>query len=155
MTKEKFISEALKYLDYPAVRYKGPTLGQDVNGFDCSGFFTFLLKLINFPVSFHRHCNEYFDSFGIFVHKYQIGDLVFFSLRNGGMRPDHMGIMISEIEYIHSPGKDNKFIKISKLKRKSIKSLDGQSHNQIYTVNPIGFKRLTVKNGRYQQIFLL
>ena len=153
MTKEEFTAEALKYLDYPAMKYREPKIGQDVKGFDCSGFITFLLQTINFPAPIPRHCNEYFDSFGMFVHKFQIGDLVFFSLKNGGVYPDHMGIVTSESEYVHSPGKDDTLIKSSALEWKNIKPLAGQVNDQIYTLNPIGFKRLTVKEGRYQQVF--
>lgn len=149
MTKEKFVLKALEYLNYPSIKYIGPMFGQDEFGFDCSGFVTFLLKSIKFPELFHRHCNEYFDSFGIFVHKYQIGDLVFFSKRSKGLFPDHMGIIISGSRYIHSPGKNNHFIKISELELKQIPKIQ----NQIYTTNPIGFKRATIKKGRFQQIF--
>lgn len=154
MTKEEFATIALKYLGYPAVKYRGPEAGRDINGFDCSGFVTFLLKLINFPAPLPRHCNEYFDALGIFVHNYQVGDLVFFSFGNGGVWPSHMGIMLSEKEYIYSHGSDDSFVKIGKLQQKRIVTPEKQEHVQIYMANPIGFKRLAIKNGRYQKTFL-
>jgi len=155
--RERFAEEALKYFGFPSSPYLGAENGQDENGFDCSGFIVFLLRKIGFPLSEEiRHCNEFFDFFGILIHEEFAGkgDLIFFS-RNG-LVPTHMGILLSspvkEIAYyIHSPGKYNKKVIVSNLFKDKIPFAIGQ----IYSVNPIGYKRLAVKikNKRYQQIF--
>lgn len=94
-----------------------------------------------------RHASEFFDQFGIFVHITRPGDLVFFSKE--GMAPKHMGILINEIEYVHSPGKDDTRVLVAKIKKEDIPD---SSPNQIYRKNPIGYKSLAVPNGRWQQI---
>lgn len=157
MTKEEFVAEALKYLGYPSMRYQGPDSGCDEIWFDCSGFFTFLLKKRRFPNPLNlRHCNEYFDLFGIFVHQAHVqkGDLVFFSRR--GIIPTHMGIMISLDSYIHAPGKDGTMVMISPLVQEVIQPPQTRDDlearvggTQKYFTNPIGFKRLAVRYGRF------
>jgi cell wall-associated NlpC family hydrolase len=152
MQREIFVSLALSYLGFPAVNYRGKSNGNTPAGFDCSGFVNFLLKEAKYPHHIPRHANELFDSFGILIHKQfrHAGDLVFFSNR-GGTYPDHVGIMISENEYIHSPGKNGKVICVGRFEQKIIKPKNKAM--QIYFSNPIGLKRITVNNGRYQQIF--
>ena len=152
MQKKTFVSLALSYLNFPAVNYSGQLNGISTDGFDCSGFVNFLLKKAGYSQKIPRHANELFDFFGILIHAEfrSVGDLVFFSNR-GGTYPNHVGIMISEVKYIHSPGKNKKIICVKKLERKIIKPRDKVP--QIYFSNPIGFKRITVNNGRYQQIF--
>lgn len=153
MKKEEFVLLALSYLGFPAANYSGQLNGISLSGFDCSGFVNFLLKEAGYPRNIPRHVNELFDSFGILIHKQFrcAGDLVFFSNR-GGTYPDHVGVMISEDEYIHSPGKNGKVICVGRFKQKIIKPR-GKAP-QIYFSNPIGLKRITVNNGRYQQMFL-
>ena len=63
-----------------------------------------------------------------------------------------MGILISRDEFVHSPGKDGKVICVDKLEKKIIPS--NNRIVQIYSVNPIGFKRITIKERRYQRVFL-
>ncbi len=152
MKKETFVSMALSYLNFPAIKYINPNNGMDVNGFDCSGFVGFLLKRAKYPNHIPRHSNEFFDNFGILIHSQfrDAGDLVFFSNRDGTC-PNHIGIMTSRDEYIHSPGKNGKVICVRKFKQKVIKSINEAS--QIYSSNPIGLKRITINNGRYQQAF--
>lgn len=157
MTKEEFVAEALKYLGYPSMRYQGPDNGCDEIWFDCSGFFTFLLKKLCFPNPLNlRHCNEYFDLFGIFVHPLyaQKGDLVFFSRR--GIIPTHMGLMISPKLYIHAPGKDGTCVMISPLAQEVIQlpqtkdDLEARvGGTQKYFSNPVGFKRPAIRVGRF------
>lgn len=151
MTKEEFVLLALEYLDYPSSKYTVPGRGVDTDGFDCSGFLTYLFRKIKFPGPIPRHCNEYFDSFGIFVHEYQTGDLVFFSKNSRGKKPDHVGIMVSKTRFIHSPGKDGTYIKIERLSdhRRGIQPADLEGRGQIYIINPIGFKRPAIRRGRY------
>lgn len=155
MERKEFVLMALKYLGCPSIRYKGLHLGSTVLGFDCSGYTNFLLNKAKYPRQIPRHCNEFFDSFGILIHDQfrKAGDLVFFSFRSKGVRPDHMGILVSQDEFIHSPGKDGKAICVSKLKKEIIKP--NNCIAQIYSTNPIGFKRITIKDGRYQRGFLM
>lgn len=153
MKKQAFISLALSYLNFPAVRYTDEQHGIDVTGFDCSGFVNFLLTQAGYPHRVPRHANELFDSFGILIHEQfrSPGDLIFFSYR-GGTYPDHMGIMISANEYIHSPGTNGTVVCLSTFERENIEP-EGKAQ-QIYFSNPIGLKRITLKEGRYQQPFL-
>lgn len=153
MQKKIFVSLALSYLNFPAVNYSGHLSGMSPIGFDCSGFVNFLLKEVEYPQCIPRHANEFFDLFGILIHEQfrSAGDLIFFSNR-GGTYPDHIGIMISDDEYIHSPGRNGKVICTGSFKQEIIKPRNKAP--QIYFSNPIGLKRITVNNGRYQQMFL-
>ncbi len=148
-----FISLALSCVNLPARKYSSKNNGCDISGgFDCSGFVGFLLKQAKYPDPIPRHTNELFDFFGILIHENlrEAGDLVFFSSR--GACPDHVGIMVSHEEYVHSPGKSGKTICVRKLERKMIKSRN--KVQQIYSFNPVGLKRIMINNGRYQRIFL-
>lgn len=150
ISKAGLADDALSFLGYPSVRYMNPDSGVSPYGFDCSGFLVFLLKRLGFPLSQGiRHVNEFFDNFGVFIHAEcaSRGDLVFFS--RDGSSPRHLGIMISKDTYIHAPGKNNSVIKLAILKTKKIHP---QSEHQIYFHNPIGFKRLAIKNSRYQHM---
>lgn len=148
--RDQLVDEALVLLGKKGSRYKGPEYGMSPeDGFDCSGFVTYLLTKIGFPRADDiRHANEYFDKFGVLIHSglQKSGDLVFFS-RNG-LYPSHVGIMTASGEYIHSPGKDNTFVTTEKLEHEPIPMIPGQ----IYNINPIGFKRLAVSAGRYNNI---
>ncbi len=119
-------------------------------GFDCSGFVTYLIRSINIPLPEDvRHCNQYLDKFGVLIHweARLPGDLVFFS-RNG-IRPTHMGIIISKTEYIHSPGTEDNFVKISPL---ALTQLPPKYPDQFYFTNPIALKRLAFLNARWQKL---
>lgn len=153
MNKKTFVSLALSYLGFPAIKHGGKEAGYDEKGFDCSGFVNFLLKKANYPGHIPRHTNDFFDSFGILVHEQfrGAGDLIFFS-HKGGYYPDHIGVMISREKYIHSPGKNGKVICSGVFEKKIIEPrCDIQ---QIYFSNPIGIKRIAINNGRYKKIFL-
>src|ERR1035437_4476444 len=107
--------EALKWLGHPSVLYRFPEVGiTPEEGFDCSGFVKFVLEKtgIDLPPEI-RHTNEFFDSFGVLVHfgLQNAGDLVFFS--KNGTGPTHMGIVISETQYIHAPGKTKSNVRIT------------------------------------------
>lgn len=150
-SKAKLADEAVLFVGYPSIYYRAPHFGISESGFDCSGFLKFLLKRINFPCHDKiRHTNEFFDFFGVFIHEECVGrgDLVFFSWN--GCVPQHVGIMQSENTYIHAPGLSDTVIKTAILKKAVIKK--GLCHEQIYFHNPIGFKRLAIKTGRYSQI---
>ena len=67
----KIVTEALKWVGYPSVRYSGSENGlSPVDGFDCSGFARFVLERSGLPISKDtRHCNEFMDRFGVLVQK--------------------------------------------------------------------------------------
>jgi hypothetical protein len=147
--RRKLAIEALKYVGSHAIYYDGPEKGMSpTEGFDCSGFPTFLLKEVGFPNPENlRHVNEYFDRFGVFVHYglQDAGDLVFFSW--GGIYPRHMGILVSPERYVHvHQGKRR--IEARNLKQRIIEPTEGQ----IYNVNPIGFKRPAIRNDRFHML---
>lgn len=113
-------------------------------GFDCSGLTVYVLTQAGISVPQGvRHVSEFFDLFGVFVHKYRPGDLVFFSKR--GRAPIHMGIMINDTEYLHSPGRNGTRVSIAKMKREPIPH---QRDDQIYLENPIGVKTPTINKRR-------
>ncbi len=149
--REQLVSEALKYIGYNASNYYGPNHGLSIEeGFDCSGFVTFLLHIIKFPKNPDiRHSNEYFDQFGVYIHPglQKKGDLIFIS--RDGLRPTHMGIMTDISHFIHSPGINGRVITIHQVEYKPIPRVE----NQIYLVNPIGFKRLALRDGRWKKIY--
>ncbi|MGD0729599.1 MAG: NlpC/P60 family protein, partial [Candidatus Micrarchaeaceae archaeon] len=145
-TRDDFAREALKYLGYPSVHYKGKdsSYGYDESGFTCSGFIYFLSRKLEIPLPNNtRYVNEFFNNFGVMVDEElrERGDLIFFS--NGrriipaGIVPTHIGILISSDEYIHSPGTDGGEIEIDKVERIEIPVTHD---DQLYRYNPIGFK---------------
>ncbi len=126
------------------------TLGSSIKtGLDCSGFIIYVLQKVGIAVPKEiRHVSDFFDHFGIFVQRQKKGDLVFFSSK--GLFPGHMGIMINDEEYVHSPGKNDARIVVAELKRTAIPLLDPR---QLYVENPIGFKTpVASSNGRWQNI---
>lgn len=156
MFSERLADEALKYVGFKSVNHinRKPEHGTCLEtGFDCSGFIAFLLKEIGYPYEpqNYRYASRFFDYLGILVHHglHQKGDLVFFSYKSHGLRPDHMGIVLDDSHYIHSPGKDKKVIEISLLEQELILNKHPKA---LYNVNPIGFKRLSLPNGRWQKI---
>jgi cell wall-associated NlpC family hydrolase len=152
--------KAIKYV------HGEPNRGQDPHkGFDCSGFVTYVLKNsgviipdyidINNTRRVVRHANEYWDNFGIAVHHglHQSGDLIFFT-RNGYF-PSHVGIVLDESSYIHSPGKDNTIVEICSI-TETYKEFDVPSLLPIvFNRNPIGYKSpvipLDSRDYRYLQ----
>ncbi|MFA6463604.1 MAG: NlpC/P60 family protein [Candidatus Paceibacterota bacterium] len=152
MNKETLAEIALKYLGAPSIRYCGPEHGKSPEGFDCSGFIDFCLNELSFPYDKTiRHCNEFFDSFGILVHEDCIscGDLVFFS--RDGFRPTHVGIMLDKETYIHSPGTSNSIVSVSEISKEPIVT-KRTDHSVIYSHNPIGYKRLVFSNSRWKTL---
>jgi cell wall-associated NlpC family hydrolase len=152
MKAEEFVKLALQYQGSPAMKYLHENTGKSLSGFDCSGFICFLLRQIDFPGNVPRFCNQFFDQFGFAVHEEQAkpGDLIFFSFRTKGLFPDHMGLVVSKKEFIHSPGKNGRVIEVVRINPDKIKIVTA---NQPYTRNPIGFKRITVAEGRFQKTF--
>lgn len=122
-----------------------------MDGFDCSGFVTFVLNQAGLTIPDYigqdgenrpiRHANEYWDNYGIAVHEglQQGGDLVFFS--HNGLFPSHVGIMLDEGEYIHASGRDNPSVEVKPLIFRQIPVTDREQ--AIYSRSPIGFKSPT------------
>lgn len=134
--------EAKKYVGYPSVWYGGPARWIDENWFDCSWFVTYILDKFWLSKSNIRHTNEYFDNYGINIHREfaQAWDLIFFS--KDGLVPKHIWIVISNTEYIHAPGKANTFVEIQKIQDEPIEK---NTPWKIYTHNPIWFKRVVLE----------
>lgn len=148
ISPQQIVEEARKWIGSPSHRYQGPDAGQTPEWFDCSGFPRFVLRQIGFPVPDHiRHCNEFFDQFGVLVHNYQPGDFIFFS--KNGLSPTHMGIVTEETTYIHAPGKNNSVVRENTWKEKTI---NGNTEIVLYLRDPIGFKRIAMKEGRWYAI---
>ncbi len=152
MNKETFVEAALKQLGAPSILYRNPKDGISIEGFDCSGFIVFCLDEISFPYDKSiRHCNEFFDSFGVLVHEdfFSRGDLIFLS--RDGSRPTHIGIMIDRKSYIHAPGTNDSKVCIEEIPREIIVPKNTKN-STLYSRNPIGFKRLTIPNGRWKTL---
>lgn len=153
--REGIVRLAVAYCGSRSIKYRDASQGMcPENGFDCSGFVTFLLKTLDIPLDDSiRHCNEYFDRFGILVQSGQQrrGDLIFFS-RNGFF-PTHVGIMVNSEWFVHAPGKDNTVVCLERIQPTHI---NRQGPEVIYNQNPIGFKRITQgrsasANSRWQR----
>lgn len=155
MNSKKLIDIAIEYVGYPSVKYTKPENGCSINGFDCSGFMYHVLekmdiKLLVIPGTNRkiRHSEEFFDYFGINIHKEAIrtGDLVFFS--KNGVRPTHLGLYIEDNKLLHSPGLDNTKINIVNLEEFISRQIitPHPNYEQIYFNNPIGYKRPSLPN---------
>ncbi|MDQ2932880.1 MAG: C40 family peptidase [bacterium] len=152
-TRSKIVDCAVSHLSALSTPYTTPDNGiSPESGFDCSGFICFVLDYLKIPRSLEiRHASELFDSFGIPIHPEArgAGDLVFFS--KDGYRPTHVGILFTNIDFIHSPGTPGSKVCISSLPECKIFHHTSQRlEGQLYFHNPIGFKRVAIKNGRYQ-----
>jgi cell wall-associated NlpC family hydrolase len=144
------VQTALRYVGSKSIHYHGIQNGITVSeGFDCSGFITFLLNEIEYSLPENpRHCDEYFQHFGDFVHDElrRPGDLIFFSRQ--GIYPTHIGILISKDQYLHAPGHDDTFICTADIVYSPILKNDELAVKQIYAHNPIGYKRIIDFNNR-------
>lgn len=113
-------------------------------GFDCSGLIVASLKDqgITLPQNL-RHSMEMFENLGVRVplKERQSGDLVFFS--KVGFGASHVGIMVSEDEYVHAQGKPESFVVMDLLFYTSIVRRKQFRNPQKFFYNPIGFKRVT------------
>lgn len=112
--RSRIIETAESYIDTP-YRHRG----QDASGFDCSGFvYNVYLEAIDLRLP--RTTKELYDiSRPINVKDARPGDFIFFSIK-GNSRPDHVGLMISNDEFIHS----------SKSKGVTISYLDDQYYRR-------------------------
>ena len=129
----RLVQEAEQYIGFPTIRYRTPEQGMSPSeGFDCSGFITFLLDSLALPrEATIRHADEYFARFGDFVHegRQRAGDLVFFSAN--GIFPTHVGLMKDTQQYIHAPGKDGEHVRIDSVVRAEIPIQQAYSDKQI------------------------
>lgn len=148
--QRKLVQEARFYIGTPTRLYRSPETGlSPEEGFDCSGFISFLFKQINIPKSADiRHCDEYFRCFGDFVHEgfQRRGDLVFFS--KNGIFPTHMGLLVDENHLIHAPGLDGFTVCEEEMVKQPIPINEAYRVKQIYGSNPIGYKRIVIPNLR-------
>ncbi len=94
--------------------------GESPDGFDCSGFTSFVLASDNIKLP-RRAKDQYDASIKISSDKAQIGDLVFFS--NGG-EVTHVGILVSEL------GKEKVMIHASSSKGITFDKIDGSAYWQ-------------------------
>lgn len=154
---EGLVRCAIGMIGLRSIKAKGLSEGMDMQkGFDCSGLVTFILKeVLSFPLEEGvRVASQYFDRVGVPVHYglHKRGDLVVWS--SNGIRPTHIGIMISEREYIHAPGVDGTKVGtgILPLMPEIIIPPLRRPYSQLYAVNPIGFKRLAISDGRWQRM---
>lgn len=142
------VQQALAYEGKPTRRYTDPVHGMDPDeGFDCSGLVTRTLTDVGFSPDV-RHANEYFNQWGVPVH-FELrrkGDLVFFS--NKGRWATHVGIMVDEESFIHARPRFDRVL-IEPLREQII---TGDSAEQLYIRNPIGFRRAAESNGRWRAI---
>lgn len=146
---------AEQYIGHLSGPYDGPEIVENSdNGIDCSEFVCIVFQKSGIPLSEEiRHTNEFLDTFGFNVDHgfHRRGDLIFFSF-DGGVRPTHMGIVLSQKTFIHAPGKKNSKVRIGEIKERPIVS---DNPNRIYAKNPISYKRPSIKKGRFQYPFNL
>lgn len=148
---EKIVSNAERLVNFDVQMYvDDPRLiiNRKFNG--CLAFVKFVLleSGINIPdyigpdniIRRIKFVNEMFDHFGVLVEygQQQEGDILFFSRR--GERPQHIGIVVDNNDYIHAPARKGIVCK----DKIEILSIENITQNSIYKTNPIGFKRATI-----------
>lgn len=153
------IDMAHDMLGLPAILYRSPDTGMTASpGYDCSGFISALVQqasiAYDIELSIPRHANEQFRLFGEYVHysRREPGDFVYFVSRRkiGTYIIGHVGLVIGEHEYIHSPGRDDTVI--SRAQLPDMQSLlPPRSADDMYSSDPAGIKRvsLPVHEGRW------
>lgn len=138
----KLVQTAREYLGAPTHVYTNPEEGTDpTQGFDCSGFVTFLLREIGTPPPPRvRHARDYYKKWGEFVpaEERRAGDLVFFSA--DGKRVTHVGVLSSPNTLIHSSGMRYQRVVEQPLPYWPIPD---RRDNRRFHTNPIGFKRFS------------
>ena len=163
---KNWIEIALKYRGKTYIEYRGPNLGNEpLNGFDCSGYVQFVMKEAGVPLPINpatgkeiRHTDEFFDLFGIFIQEQalQRGDFIFVS-RNG-VKPTHIAIYLGDERVIHATGRETGKVYLSDLERLRQRPIifdPTKNEQQLYFSNPIGFKRPSIRIGRYQKVLEL
>lgn len=152
--RARMVEIALDLVGAQAIRYRGPEHGMTPDGYDCSGFVRVVIDRateeqgVSLPVP--RHANEQWREFGEAVdyRRRTAGDLVFFPSRRkrGIYVVGHVGIVVSNGEYIHSPGKDNTTVSVADLPREQVDLAD-TTEDDIYDYSPLGIKRVTLPVG--------
>jgi cell wall-associated NlpC family hydrolase len=125
--RQRIVETAERYLDTP-YRHRG----QSASGFDCSGFiYSIYLEAVRLRLP--RSTRELYNcTRPINVDDARPGDLIFFSIK-GGTRPDHVGLYINDLDFIHS----------SKTKGVTISNLSDQYYRR---------KFLSARRLRYELI---
>lgn len=156
--RETVLHIARRYVNLPSAKYIGPESGCTLEeGFTCSGLILVILKEAKYALP-HLvipdgvvHASEMFDRLGILIHPgfAKPGDLVF-SSRPSGIKPNHVGLYLYDNPkdnpyMLSSPGRDGKVIGFAPIKQLNLKITDNPQ--QIYTHNPVGYKRLTLATG--------
>ena len=164
IARSVIVQVAWKYIGLPASNYTNPDGGTTTEqGFTCNGLMLAILKEAQKTISHLElppgiiHANEMFDHLGVLVHPElaKPGDLVF-SCRPSGIKPTHVEMYLynnrkNEPYAISSPGRDGGRVGFAPIKKRE---LDVTSELQLYTEDPIGYKRLTLNigNERWPQI---
>ena len=156
-SRSEVVAIATELVGSDCIRYVPghPELGQSKDGgFDCSGFVSYVLRESGLIIPDYishtgevrpiRHTNEFFDHYGIAIHKQFAlpGDLIFFSKH--GWTPSHIGLMISPNHFVHAPGHDGEKVLIESIESIAITPKSKNGHRIIYDHNPIGFKSLVI-----------
>ena len=135
--------------------YTNEEAGQSyVNGFDCSGFVCTITEraaeVCELDISMPRHANVQWRVFGepVDYRQRQPGDLVYFPSRskNGTRVIGHVGLVVSNDHYIHSPGVNGSRVSLSNLPLVQ-EELQRVSEGDLYTRTPAGIKRVSVPIG--------
>lgn len=170
---EALVSSASEFIGFPAIRADFTKdspfeRGNSREGFDCSGFFNFLLKSNKVDIFVPqlgreaRFAREFFDHIGTFVEfgQHKRADLVFFSY--DGAMPTHMALYVGDNKIIHKGFVDLSLIPMEPTgnyrKRIILSDLDVVANDrrnagnpityranrgaQRYYRNPIGFRRV-------------
>lgn len=145
---EQIVAEAMKWVGAPSVKAlpeKGREHGMSPEeGFDCSGFVTFVLQRLGLDEPTLRYTNEYCDRYGAFVHEENAkpGDLVCFSKK--GRAPTHIGIALDGQMMIDAPGFASTVVGI----REWITTPPTETgEGVIYSRNPIALRRAARREG--------
>lgn len=153
----QILQVATSLIGAPAKKYQYglPDIGADPKGgFDCSGFVRYVMMTVGLDipgfidargqVRTTRHADELWETFGIPVHNSLAipGDLVFFSRE--GWRASHVGVVLTESSFIHSPGVDQATVTVTQI-AEYVKGLPPLprligGRRPIYNKNPIGYK---------------
>ena len=170
---EKLINSGMKYLGFTAVKHdcireNSLNMGNNTNGFDCSGFFQFLLSGNGIDIFVKelsrtaRYTREFYDYVGIHIGygDHKRGDLVFFSY--DGAMPTHMALYVGNNKILHKGFIDTSLTYTKptgdypkRIILSDIEVIANDRRNagnpiiykpergpQIYFNNPIGFKRI-------------
>ena len=163
--REVVLQIAWKYVGLPTSRYLDPESGSTLEtGFTCGGLILAILREAKNSLP-HLvipdgvvHASEMFDHLGVLVHSdlAKPGDLVF-SCRPSGIKPTHVGLYLynnrrGKPYMLSSSGHDGRIVGFAPIKEVDLQ-ITGKP-KQIYTHDPIGYKRLTLTmdNSRWPQI---